>query len=170
MSPTLPSNHLPFPATHIADARRRRSPRHHYSSSSSLQSALTTQYTAELLTTTSEAPFPWLAVAPQASLPYRISGWPQNPPHRSVLRARRGDGTALFCKPRPPRTHTRGGPNAQKNMASPVPISIRERMAGDDVTISPALVAALCALCSADCGRQGRQGKPGGQSRSIFPM
>ena len=63
MSPTLPSNHLPFPATHIADARRRRSPRHHYSSSSSLQSALTTQYTAELLTTTSEAPFPWLAVA-----------------------------------------------------------------------------------------------------------
>lgn len=43
-------------------------------------------------------------------------------------------------------------------------------MAGDDVTITPALVAALCALCSADCGRQGRQGKPGGQSRSIFPM
>ena len=169
MSPPLPSNHLPFPATHIPDARRRWSPRHLFSSfAPSFRAALfCTYYTAVLLTTTSEEPFPCL------SWPHSFSPVPHirlaSEFHLTASRQSPSETTQPCSANRGLIAHTHTAAQMPKmNMASQSSNLDSRRMAGDDVTITPALVAARCALCSAGCGRQGRQGKPGGQPGPYF--
>ena len=69
MSPTRPSNHLPFPATHIPDARRRwRSPRHLFSSSPHHSA----QHSSALTTVVHSLPLSKISRTPKAPVPNTI--------------------------------------------------------------------------------------------------